>query len=126
MTYAATRSSVLERANRKENGERSTLASRCITPIVSLAREAEIDGGPLRREGRSRRRRCGGGRDDRDLGRAQGGRALGRGTRGQSPAPFESRAAARRLSLRRLRARRRAHGGERHARGRLHRVRERR
>jgi hypothetical protein len=36
MTYAATRSSVLERANKKENGERSKAASRCIEAIVSL------------------------------------------------------------------------------------------
>src|SRR5512132_4008614 len=77
MTYAATRSSVLERANRKENGERSRLASRCIEAIVSLLREAEIDGGPLRRKGRSRRRRRGGGGDDRGLDRAQTGCAVG-------------------------------------------------
>jgi hypothetical protein len=78
MTYAATRSSVLERAKRKENGERSTLANRCIARLYPWRREAEIDGGPLLREGcsRGRRRRRRG--DDRHLDRAEAGGALGR------------------------------------------------
>src|SRR3954469_7956527 len=103
MTYAATRSSALERANRKENGERSRLASRCIRAIVSLRGEAEIDGGPLRRAGPPRCRRRRRRRDDPDLDRAEAGRALGGGTCSECAAPLERRAATRRLSLRGLR-----------------------
>src|SRR3954468_6290884 len=126
MTYAATRSSALERAKRNENGERNKLDRLCIGAIVSLRGEAEIDGGPLRRESRSRRRRCWGRRDGRRLDRAQTGRRVGRRARGQSAAPFERRAAARRLPVRGLRAGRLSAGRERNARRRSKRVRKRR
>src|ERR1700704_973788 len=99
MTYAATRSSVLERAKRKENGERSTLANRCIARLYPWRREAEIDGGPLLREGcsRGRRRRRRG--DDRHLDRAEAGGALGRRQGCQSREPPQRRAAPGRLPL---------------------------
>src|SRR3954470_7448532 len=125
MTYAATRSSALERAKRNENGERNMLERLCIGAIVSLCGEAEIDGGPLRRESRSRRRRRRGRRDDRRLDRAQAGRRVGGRARGQSAAPLERRAASRRLFVRGLRAGRLSNGRERNARRRSERVRKR-
>src|SRR3954447_16044650 len=124
MTYAATRSSALERAKRNENGERNKLERLCIGAIVSLRSETEIDGGPLRRESRSRRRRRWGRRDGRRLDRAQGGRRVGGRARSQSATPFERRAAARRLPVRGLRAGRLSAGRERNARRRLERVRK--
>src|SRR3954469_12027431 len=126
MTYAATRSSALERAKRNENGERNKLERLRIGAIVSLGSEAEIDGGPLRRESRSRRRRRRGRRDGRGMDRAQAGRRVGRRARGQSAAPFERRAASRRLPVRGLRAGRLSNGRERNARRRFERVRKRR
>src|SRR3954470_22732380 len=126
MTYAATRSSALERAKRNENGERNKLERLCIGAIVSLRSEAEIDGGPLRRESRSRRRRRWGRRDGRRLDRAQAGRRVGRRAGGEFATPFERRAAARRLPVRGLRAGRLSNGRERNARRRSERVRKRR
>src|SRR3954447_18792130 len=104
MTYAATRSSALERAKRNENGERNKLDRLCIGAIVSLRGEAEIDGGPLRRESCSRRRRRRGRRDGRRLGRAPARRRVGGGARGQTTTPVDRQAAARRLPVRGLRA----------------------
>ena len=115
ITYAATRSSAVERWKRNEKRSRNAIAGR-LYPL-SMRRK-------LVRRGRCAERMLRG-VDDAGARSAiviwierKAGARLGRRPRGQPAAPAERRAAARRLPLRGLRARGRARGGERRARGR--------
>src|SRR5215469_11562689 len=91
---------------------------RCHSP----GREGDYRPRSVRGAGAPRRRLERRSRDGRDLDRAEGRRRLGRRPRGQSPLARVEGTTAGGLRLRGLRARGRAAGGERDARGRLHRL----
>src|SRR3954470_17597222 len=135
ITYSATISSLRVRWKRNANGDLRTSKARATTRFYAPSPEGrsytrQREDGSLRRRlreadpRRPRRHRSGG--EDRRLDRAPARRALGRGSH-REPAPARGARAARPgLRLRRLRARRRARGGEHDARGRRRRLRGRR